>query len=117
MADCKCLMALRNSLASWRLPEKRELVLQASVVVCKSHFEINDSAIWMFSSIRDSEKVVCRGEGGGVILEGEGDLKNMAVFSFPFFAYYRKKKWLLREKTELFVALDNSLLGLNCESE
>ena len=54
----------------------------------KSHLVIRDSAISMFSSIRDSDKVRL-GEAGGIIAvlegEGEGDLKN--TFLIPLLGH------------------------------
>ena len=61
-----------------------------------SHLVIRDSAISMFSSIRDSEKVRL-GEAGGIFAvlegEGEGDLKN--TFLIPLLGINKYHKSFL----------------------
>ena len=59
----------------------------------QSHLVIRDSAISMFSSIRDSEKVRL-GEAGGIFAvlegEGEGDLKNTSLIPLLGINKYHK---------------------------
>ena len=70
-----------------------------------SHLVIRDSAISMFSSIRDSEKVRL-GEAGGIIAvlegEGEGDLKN-TFLRMRMRMRMRERERASVKKLELFV--------------
>ena len=77
---------------------KSNVMFAKEETLLESHLVIRDSAISMFSSIRDSEKVRL-GEAGGIITvlegegEGEGDLKN--TFLIPLLGINKYHKSFL----------------------